>query len=224
MKRATCLLALGTFTFLLGILAFSIRNALFNSAEENNITAVMIPAEVKYPKLEKSDYYAESKSQIRKVDFGNFRFPGFYDKQISLREGIQEITRVCGGTLYTLRDVLYVDFTGDGKEEVLVPIADFSGCGSSGVSYSYYVYTIRSGQPFLLWRLATGSQGLAGLKDFKLEGKELVFEVFGDSKIFGKEIVGGDSGGECCPEHFSQIRVAWTGKTFHQTRVKVFPL
>lgn len=221
MKRATFLFA-AIFTFLLGIFAVSIRNALFNSPGEGDISAVMIPAEV-YPTLEKSDYFHQPNSQIRKVDFGNFRFPGFYDKEIRLRNGKLEIARVCGGTIYTLQDVLYVDFTGDGEEEALVPVEDFSGCGSSGVSYNYYVYTIRTGRPFLLWQLATGSQGLAGLKDFKLEGKELVFDVFGDSRIVGKEIVGGCAGGECCPEHFSRIRVAWNGRTFRQISVKVFP-
>jgi hypothetical protein len=224
MKRAAFLFAVGSFTFVLGIFAVSIRSALFNSPEEDNIGAVMIPAAVKHPSLDMCDYFTQRDSQIRKVDFGNFRFPGFYDKRIHLQNGIQEITRECGGTIYTLQDVLYVDFTGDGREEALVSVEDFSGCGSSGVSYNYYVYTIKSGHPFLLWRLATGSQGLAGLKDFKLEGEELIFDVFGDSRIVGNEIVGGGAGGECCPEHFSRIRVAWNGETFRQFSVRVFPL
>jgi hypothetical protein len=222
MRRVTFLFAVGTFTFLLGIFAVSIRSALFGG--NSNISAVSISEEVKHPTLVKSDYFTQNNSQIRTVDFRNFRFPGFYDKEIRLNNGKQEITRRCGGTIYTFQEVLYVDFTGDGGEEALVSVEDFSGCGSSGVSYNYYVYTIRSGHPFLLWRLATGSEGLGGLKNFRLEGKELVFDVFGDSSIVGREILGGGSGGECCPEQFSRIRVAWNRRTFRQISVKVFPI
>lgn len=163
-------------------------------------------------------------AQISSVDFRNFGFPGFHDKRITLKDGKQEITRECGGTIYTLKDVLYVDFTRDGNEEALVPIEDFSGCGSSCVSQNYYIYTLRKGRPYLLWRLATGCQGLGGLKDFKLEAKELVFDVFGESKIVGRDIIGGDSRGECCPKHFTRIRVAWCNRRFRQISAKVFDL
>lgn len=162
--------------------------------------------------------------KIRTVDFCNYRFPGFYDKQIVLRDGRQEITRQYGGTIYTLQDVTLVDLTGDGRTEALVSIEDFSGAGSSGVSNYYYVYAIRSGRLRLLWRVTTGSEGLAGLKNFKSERGNLVFEVFGDSTLVGCEIMGGGRGGECCPEEFSRITVRWMGGRFRQINVKVLPL
>ena len=162
--------------------------------------------------------------KIRRVDFCNFRFPGFYDKQIALKDGRQEITRDYGGTIYTLHDSWLIDLTGDGREEALVSIEDYSGAGSSGVSYNYYVYTMQSGRLLLLWRVTTGSEGLAGLKDFRLDGKNLVFEVFGDSSLIGREITGGGRGGECCPEEFSRITIAWKRGRFRQINVQVLPL
>lgn len=162
--------------------------------------------------------------KVRGIDFCNFRFPGFSDKQIVLKDGRQEITREYGGTIYTLHDSSLVDLTGDGRKEALVTIEDFSGAGSSGVSYYYYVYTLESGRLLLLWRVTTGSEGLAGLKNFKLDGKNLVFEVFGNSSLVGNEIVGGGRGGECCPEEFSRITVRWIRGRFRQSSVEVLPL
>jgi hypothetical protein len=164
------------------------------------------------------------KSQIRKIDFNNFMYPGFQDKRIYLKNGKQEITRECGGTIYSLDDVAYVDFTGDRREEALVQITDFSGCGSSCLTYNYYIYGIRHNRPHLLWKLASGCQGLGGVKRSHLKGREMIFEVFGVSKIVGSQVVGGDSGGECCPKHFTRIRVAWDGRRFRQRSIKVFPL
>ena len=168
---------------------------------------------------------AQSKSQIRKIDFRNFTFPGFQDRRIILKSGKQEITRECGGTIYTLGDIAYVDLTGDRKEEALVEVEDFSGCGSSCVSYGYYVYATKNNRPHLLWRYSTGCEGEGGLMDFRLEGMELVFELFGKHKIVGSrtKAAGGNYGGDCCPKTYSRIRVAWDGHRFRQRSIRFFP-
>ena len=231
-KRAAIQCCASLVTFAIGICISVLCSALKGPSVE--IHPVSIERPTTKPDLLSVDWASPSKicnvdlvnsnGQIRSVDFCNFRFPGFYDKQIALKDGRQEITREIGGTIYTFHDVLLVDFTGDGRKEALVSIEDFSGAGSSGVSYNYYVYTMRSGRLFLLWRVTTGSEGLAGLKDFKLDGKNLVFEVFGNSSIVGRHIIGGGLGGECCPDEFSRITVAWTRGRFRQVRVEVFPL
>jgi hypothetical protein len=167
----------------------------------------------------------ESKSRIRKIDFRNFTFPGFQDKRIILKNGKQEITRECGGTIYSLGDIDYVDLTGDGREEALVAVEDFSGCGSSCVSYGYYVYTMRNNRLQLLWKYSTGCEAEGGLKDFHLEGRGLVFELFGKYRIIGArtKAAGENHGGDCCPKYYSRIRVAWDGHRFRQRSVKFFP-
>jgi hypothetical protein len=128
-------------------------------------------------------------------------------------------------TEYKLKGVSYVDLTGDRNEEALVHVEDFTACGSSGVSDYYYIYTIQNGRPRLLWRFGSGSEGLAGLKDFKLDGRVLVFELFGKYRILGSKYVdaGEQAIGECCPEHYSRVTVSWDGKRFRQRSAKIFP-
>jgi hypothetical protein len=166
------------------------------------------------------------KSQIRTVDFSNFTYPQFWGRKlIGLKNGRLEFESEGCHTEYKLNGVNYVDLTGDRKEEALVHVEDFTACGSSGVSDYYYVYTMRNDRPRLLWRFGSGSEGTAGLKSFNLEGHELVFELFGKYWIAGSRFIplGEDSIGECCPTHYSRIRVAWDGRRFRQRSIEIFP-
>jgi len=232
MKRIVLHVCAATVSFAIGICVWALCSTVLRSSREihplviDNST-VRLPVPVNAEPVTSSTIckidLLDAKGWVRTVDFCNFRFTGFYDKQILLKDGEQEITREFGFTNYSLQDVLLVDLTGDGRKEALVTVQDHSGNGSSGVSSLYYVYTIRSGRLFLLWRVMTGSEGFAGLKKFELQGRELVFEVFGEARIVGREFVAEYRGPECCPEHFSRIRVAWNGRRFRQVEVKVFP-
>ena len=169
---------------------------------------------------------AKPTSQIRGIDFSNFSYQQFWGRRpIKLKEGKQEFEAEGCHTEYKLKAVNYIDLTGDRKEDALVHIEDFTACGSSGVSDYYYIYATRNDRPHLLWRFGTGSEGVAGLKDFKLAGRALVFELFGRYRINGKKFVavGEQAIGECCPNHYSRVRVSWNGKRFHQTAIEFFP-
>jgi hypothetical protein len=164
-------------------------------------------------------------SGIRGVDFRNFTFPGIFEKHITLRQGKSTIkTKYCE-TQYELDDVIYRDLTADGQEDAVVSIDDFQACGSSCRSSDFYVYTIKNNRPSLLWKFSSGCQGAGGLKDFHISGRSLVFELFGKTRIVGAKVraVGDDNGGECCPNFYSVIRVAWNGRTFRQVSMKFFP-
>ena len=166
--------------------------------------------------------YGGADSLIRKVDFRNFSYPGFWSKgHIKIKDGkLSTESKYCMSE-YKIESVDYLDLTGDGKEEALVNVSAFTACGSSGVSQYFYIYTIRNGRLRLLWRFSTGSEGICGLKDFHIGKRELIFELFGDCRIGGIKFAGG--GIECCPEKYTRIRVAWNGQRFREISSKVFP-
>ncbi|MDX6614148.1 MAG: hypothetical protein QOD75_3334 [Blastocatellia bacterium] len=128
-------------------------------------------------------------------------------------------------TEYKLKSVTYRDLTGDGKEEALIHIEDYTACGSSGVSDNYYIYTMRNNRPHLLWRFGTGGFADAGLMDFRLRGRDLIFQLFGKYKIVGPKFVslGEDSISKWDPKHYSRIRISWDGKRFRQRTLKILP-
>ena len=167
-----------------------------------------------------------ARSVIRRIDFNNFTFHQFWGRRpIKLKDGKLEFDSQGCHTEYTLKGVTYLDLTGDHTEEALVHIEDFTACGSSGVSDYYYIYTAQNRRLRPLWRFGTGSEGLAGLKDFKLAGRLLVFELFGKYHIVGSKYVdvGKQAIGECCPDHYSRVTVFWDGKRFRQRSAKILP-
>jgi len=162
---------------------------------------------------------------IRSVDFRNFMFPGIFEKHITLRHGKSTVKTESCETQYELDDVIYRDLNADGQEDAVVSIDDLQACGSSCRSYNFYIYTIKNNRPRLLWKFSSGCQGAGGLKDFHMSGRTLVFELFGKTRIAGTKVraVGDDNGGECCPNSYSVVRVAWNGRTFRQVGLKFFP-
>jgi hypothetical protein len=168
---------------------------------------------------------AKAHSRIRAIDFNNFTFRQFWgSRPIRLRNGKLEFESQGCHTEYKLTAVNYVDLTGDRIAEALVHVEDFTACGSSGVSDYYYIYTIQKGRLRLLWRFGTGSEGIAGLKEFKLDGRVLVFELFGKYRIAGPKFVdvGQQSTAECCPDHYSHVTVSWDGQKFRQRSLKIY--
>lgn len=84
---------------------------------------------------------------------------------------------------------------------------------------------INDRQPSLLWKFSSGCQGAGGLKDFHKSGPSLVFELRGKTRIAGSKVrtAGDDNGGECCPNFYSVIRLAWNGRAFREAGMKFFP-
>jgi hypothetical protein len=171
---------------------------------------------------------AQTRSHARAVDFQNFTYPGIWLKHsFHLRDGKAEArTKFCD-TQYTFQNVRYLDLTGDRREEALVTIQDWTACGSSGVSQYYYTYSLQGNRPRLLWRFATGSESSAGLKDFQLKRRTLVFEVYGDYRIAGSKPTSVSSPKlccpDCCPEKYTRLLVSWNGRRFVQIKRDVYP-
>lgn len=164
---------------------------------------------------------------IGRIDFRNFTYPRRGgDGPIEMKGG--EIEYEDGGCLqrYSIAGVDYPDFTGDGEEEALVRLVHHAACGSSWLSVNYYVYTVRGGRPRLLWDFVTGSEAHGGEKDFRVEGKELVFELYGTWRADGGGLAFKENrefADDCCPTHYTVSRVAWDGKRFRPQSVEVLP-
>ncbi len=87
------------------------------------------------------------------------------------------------GGWFELKDVYYVDVTGDGADEALVRLSHFDCIDGKcdGGSSLFYIYTLRNGRLKELWQFESGSYAYGcGLKSFTVNGKELVVEMFGE--------------------------------------------
>lgn len=170
---------------------------------------------------------AAPRGPIGGVDFRNFTYPNLGGRRlIKMKDGGLEYED--GGCLqsYSVRDVNYLDFTGDGEDEALVRLGDHAACGSSWAAGYYYVYEVRDGRPRLLWSFATGSEAHGGEKDFRVEGRELVFELYGAWRVAGGRLTFKENrkfADDCCPTHYTVARVAWDGKRFRHESVEVLP-
>lgn len=166
---------------------------------------------------------------VGKIDFKNFTYPSpSAGKRVTVRNGELEYPTDPGcGQTFSVEGVDYIDFTGDGEDEALVRFIDHQACGSSWVSVNYFVYTVRKGRPRLLWRFATGSEAFGGEKEFRIDDKELVFELYGtwrpsggDSAVYESE-KGLRFQCDRCTNHYSVYRVAWDGRRFRRRSLEV---
>ena len=162
------------------------------------------------------------------VDFRNFTYPGiWYKEPFRLTKGTVEVQHEHCVSLYTFDDVRYVNLTGGARKEALVTINDLTACGSSGVSLYFYVYSLVGNRPRLLWKFGSGADSEAGLKDFHLVGRTLVFELYGNYRLNGSKpkVVAWPHFccPDCCPEKYTRLWVSWNGRRFVQTKRAVFP-
>lgn len=94
-------------------------------------------------------------SPVRSVDFANFTYPALWTQRpFRLKNGRHEFEHEHCFTEYELKGVRYLDLTGDGKEEAVAEVADFTACGSSYSASYLYVFTMRNGRPRLLRKLS----------------------------------------------------------------------
>jgi hypothetical protein len=160
---------------------------------------------------------------IGDVDFYNFTYHSpSAGKRVTVRDGELEYPTEPGcGQTFSVQKVSYIDFTGDGEDEALVRFIDHAACGSSCASVNYFVYTVRRGRPFLLWSVATGCEAYGGEKDFRVEGTEMVLELYGKWVASGDGIRLTREKGlpyhcDRCTNHYAVYRVAWDGKRFRR--------
>lgn len=222
-RLTVCLLA-----FAAGVACFVLwRNGRTRPEPAASAQTAPAPAAESAPAVEPS---AEShpRGPIGKLDFKNFTYPSpSARKRVTVRDGELEYPTEPGcGQSFSVEEVRYIDFTGDGADEALVRFIDQQACGSSWTSVNYFVYTIRKGRPRLLWSFATGSEAFGGAKEFRVEGDGLVLELYGTWRPSGEKIVYEDEKGlpfrcDRCTNHYSVYRVAWDGERFRRKSLEV---
>lgn len=187
------------------------------------------PAVAAIPDKPRSDSISTSpQGSISKVDFRNFTYPNLGGRgRIGIKGGEIEYEVDQCLQSYRIQGVDYLDFTGDGEDEAIVRLVDHMACGSSWAAVYFYIYTVRSSRPHLLWSFATGSEAHGGEKDFRIEGKELVFELYGKWRTIRGKLTFKENrefAGDCCPTHYTIYRVVWDGKRFRQKSLEVLPV
>jgi len=234
MKNLKAKLVISTLAFTVGVACFYLWNLWrLNPAYVPHIEA--LPRRVSTPepitlKTPQADAVSTlHQGPISKVDFLNFAYPNLGGRgRIRVKNGELEREVEHCTQHYRIKSVDYLDFTGDGQHEAVVRMVDHIACGSSAASVNFYVYTMRNNRPRLLWTFVTGSESYGGPKDFHIEGKELVLELYGKWEAVGSQIKWRENRKDpmttdCCPTHYTVYRVAWDGKKFSQKSLKVLP-
>lgn len=121
---------------------------------------------------------------FKHVDFRN-RSYGLYEyanaREIDLKLTQSEMQLPKNAGWFSLQDVFYNDFTGDGQPEALVRLSHVE-CGGScdGGADLFYIYTQRNGQLKTLWQYETGTYAYGcGLRSLTVNQRQLTLELFG---------------------------------------------
>lgn len=190
--------------------------------------------ELKSPQqITENSVNASSNSAIGRIDFGNFSYPKLWkelEKPAKLKNGelVFEGEYRCTTTI-SLDEVKYLDLTDDGEDDALVILSNQVSCGSSWGATSFLIFTMRNKKPQIIWRFTTGSEAHGGLRDFRLDGKELVVELYGRCKIVGFEPkvdyseIKFNAGSDRALESTTRFRFGWNGRKFEQNSLEVLP-
>lgn len=163
-------------------------------------------------------------SPIRLIDFANFTYPAkpIYsegNKNFTLQNGKYQGRLRDGADIpyaVSLAYLSYGDVTADEGEEAMVVV--FENVKGTAIPYYVYIYTLKKGDPKLLWSFEAGDRADGGLRQVYAENGELVIELYGNGKVIGGDLYAEDgmTGGDCCPTHFTLARYQWQGNRFHQ--------
>jgi hypothetical protein len=113
--------------------------------------------------------------------YGIYKHPDLTTDELRLERGGYFLPDRKGW--FEIKDVYYVDVTGDGADEALVRMTHFDCLDGNcdGGSSLFYIYTLRNGRLKQLWQFESGTYAYGcGLKSLTVNGKELVVEMFGE--------------------------------------------
>ena len=161
------------------------------------------------------------------VDFRNLSYPvDWKKKRVRLENGRRDYDDPKDlWNHFTLGDVYYVDFDGDGKKEAIVELI-WVHCGGDCDEGSslFYFYTIRRGTLKLLQRISTGSLSYGcGLKDFTPDGETLTIEVFRNCSYSVGTFTGKQQFGRDEAHEFTRFSFKFVQGKFTLKKREVFP-
>jgi hypothetical protein len=169
-------------------------------------------------------------SPIRKIDFKNFTYPWYPtdstpphgERKITLRDGEMKVDAANNTDRLwaSLANVSYADLTGDGQEEAIVTVT--TNFDPNGSVASIFVYTLRGGEPKLLWSHETGDRADGGLRSLRVEGFDLVVEQY-DIKFDRAKGSYEEGTALCCPKRFIRSHYRWDGEHFEKSKSETLP-
>lgn len=182
---------------------------------------------------------------IGKFDFGNFKYPlprGWHhpdgsdailengraepkfedigDDMSNEEKAEQKAARRIGLSYVATK---FFDVTGDGDDEAAVILRILAG--GPQTPQIVYLFTWKENEPELIWFFRTGDRADGGLKDLRVENRELVIELYGQDRfVLGETETGkitGDVQQLCCPTFFTRSFYKWNGKNFLMQRKRL---
>src|SRR5438067_10523199 len=188
---------------------------------------------------EKSKKEKSAPLEFKGVDFKNFTYPiarnpdvpkEFRKRLVALRNGAFEFhdPKGLGGATYDLRDIDYIDLTGDGKPEAVVRLSQvFCGGSCDGGSDFFYFYVAGNRKPVLLSQIEFGSFAYnCGLKSFVLRNRRLELETFRSCRFGGVRFRpayhGTETGGKFLTNRYTHLALQFAGNRFVIIKRKVF--
>lgn len=155
--------------------------------------------------------FAFAESDIRKIGFANFTYQPYCAgegklnvivkngefSQETKQEGYEDRLH------FAVFSVVYGDVDRDGKDDAIV----LTSCntGGTGQFTEGFVYTIKTGKPTLLARIAGGDRAEGGLRTAKVTDGFLFIDRNRD-----------EGGGLCCPEFAERLKYKWKGNKLVQ--------
>ncbi|MGQ0542059.1 MAG: hypothetical protein ACT4O9_09455 [Blastocatellia bacterium] len=181
---------------------------------------------------------AKTDAPIGKFDFKNFKYPlprGWHHpdgSDATLENGLaepkfedigddmsneekaeQKAARRIGLSYITTK---FLDVTGDGEDDAAVILRILAG--GPQTPQIAYLFTRKDNEPELIWFFRTGDRADGGLKDLRIENRELVIELYGQDRfVLGETETGKITGDEeqlCCPTFFTRSFYKWNGRNF----------
>ena len=142
---------------------------------------------------------APGQGDIREVDFRNYTYQtGVGGEKIKVVDGKYERDSEDDRLYFEVRDVVFGDITGDGKDEAAVTTLE--NTGGTGQFTDVLVFTMRGGTVAdvqLLGALGVGDRADGGVHDVRVAGGQLVVGRYGQ-----------ENSGACCPEYVERSALA----------------
>lgn len=150
--------------------------------------------------------FAQSDAQaIRKVDFRNFSYQTCFDeekKSTHITKGKYSREIKDGDIKYSVyfevREVVYGDLDGDGKEEAVVET--LCNSGGTGQFTDGLVYRLQNGKPVQIGNVGVGDRADGGIHEIKIVNGLLKVSRYGGNS------------GACCPDFIETSTLKLTGK------------
>jgi hypothetical protein len=164
-------------------------------------------------------------SRIKTIDFKNFSYPWYPsdytpphgERKITLHNGEMKVeaARNTDRLWASLANVSYADLTGDDQEEAIVTVT--TNFDPNGSVACIFVYTLKSGEPRLLWSHETGDRANGGLRSLRIEGFDLLVEQY-DIKFDSAKGSYEEATALCCPKRFIRSHYRWNGEHFEKSK------